>query len=534
MSAKRSKKDKKEKKAKKVKTLSFVLSMPLHYSKQQEDKLNKLFSSCQKLSNVFIQDRLKALHEMEKTRAYRSAKQDIAKLYEEESDKEKWTKKANKEYKRCKKELNALKEEYGFSKFTFRKRIGKFRHHYPTINSRVAQGLADRVWGKFEKYFFDTGKEIRFISWDNFLSIEGNDNKTGIIFKSDCRKVCLCGMEIPIANRPLTDYELEALDSTIHRVKYCRIVRIHHKHGWLYRLQLTLEGTPPAKGFCLGDGKVGIDIGTQTVAVASSENVLLTELADKANMVHNELRRINRAMDRSRRAMNPEMFAADGTIVPINKLPLECIKQNGKRLWRESKKYKALAIKRRYLYSRLARLRIVQHNTLANKMLPFGDTFYVETMRFSALAKKAKAKTEEEVKANGGKYKRRKRFGKSIANKAPASFLNILERKVKARHGNFYRIDTVKAKASQYNHITGKCVKKPLSKRWNNDIGGHRVQRDLYSAFLLMNTNRTLDGFVAKDCKATFKNFMKLHDAEIQRLTATVPTLSSMGIHKAA
>ena len=323
--------------------------MPLHYSKQQEDKLNKLFSSCQTLSNVFLQDRLKALHEMERTRVYRFAKEGIAKLYENESDKEKWTEEETKEYKRYVDLLKAFQKKYGFNKFSFRKRIGKFRHHYPTINSRVAQGLADRVWSKFEKYFFDTGKEIRFISWDNFLSIEGNDNTTGIIFKSDCRKVCLCGTEIPIANRPLTDYELEALDSSLHRVKYCRIVRIHHKHGWLYRLQLILEGTPPAKGFCLGDGKVGIDIGTQTVAVASSENVLLTELADKANMVHGELRRINRAMERSRRAMNPEMFASDGTIVPINKLPHECVKRNGKRFWRESKNYKALAINRRYL-----------------------------------------------------------------------------------------------------------------------------------------------------------------------------------------
>ena len=88
MSVKRSKKDKKEKKAKKAITSSFVLSMPLHYSKQQEDKLNKLFSSCQKLSNVFIQDRLKALREMERTRVYRFAKEGIAKLYENESDKE--------------------------------------------------------------------------------------------------------------------------------------------------------------------------------------------------------------------------------------------------------------------------------------------------------------------------------------------------------------------------------------------------------------------------------------------------------------
>jgi len=49
-------------------------------------------------------------------------------------------------------------------------------------------------------------------------------------------------------------------------------------------------------------------------------------------------------------------------------------------------------------------------------------------MSFKALTKKAKAQKKEEL-APGEKFKRRKRFGKSIANKSPAAFVNILEKK---------------------------------------------------------------------------------------------------------
>ena len=420
------------------------------------------------------------------------------------------------------------------SKYSFYNRINRFRKHYPIVNSRIAQMVAKHVWEKFDTYLFGSGEEIRFIPWDRFFSIEGNDNSTGIIFRKDKMSVTFYGMDIPIEPKHrFTEYEKEALDSKKHRVKYCRIVRIWHKRGWLYRLQLALEGTPPDKGRILGNSRVGVDIGTQTVAVVGKDNVALDELADKANTPERELRRINRAMDRSRRAMNPEFYSADGTIIPKNKLPKELLTYRGKRKWKESKRYKELASQRRYLYARIARLRKNQHLTLANKYIAYGDTFFVEKMKFSALAKKAKKQTEEEVKANHGKHKRRKRFGKSVANKAPAMFLTILKKKVESLGGSFSEIDTAKAKASQYNHVTKTYTKKPLSKRWNDDIGGYRVQRDLYSAFLIMNANSKLDGFDHRRCRGSFKKFIALHDAEIKRLT-TIHTPSSMGISKAA
>jgi len=51
-----------------------------------------------------------------------------------------------------------------------------------------------------------------------------------------------------------------------------------------------------------------------------------------------------------------------------------------------------------------------------------------------------------------------------------------------------------KVKTSQYNHIEDKYIKKDLSERWN-DFGEFKIQRDLYSSFLIMNVYAGPAGF---------------------------------------
>lgn len=56
-------------------------------------------------------------------------------------------------------------------------------------------------------------------------------------------------------------------------------------------------------------------------------------------------------------------------------------------------------------------------------------------------------------------------FGKSIGNRAPAMLLTILDRKLHYYGKELIKMNTWKAKASQYNHYTGEYKKKSLSKR---------------------------------------------------------------------
>ncbi len=72
-------------------------------------------------------------------------------------------------------------------------------------------------------------------------------------------------------------------------------------------------------------------------------------------------------------------------------------------------------------------------------------------------------------------------------------------------------------KASQFNHLTGNYTKKQLSERWN-DVGEFRIQRDLYSAFLISNTSETLDSVDVSLCNAQWNIFLELHNIEIERL----------------
>jgi hypothetical protein len=135
-------------------------------------------------------------------------------------------------------------------------------------------------------------------------------------------------------------------------------------------------------------------------------------------------------------------------------------------------------------------------------------------MRFQSLQKRTKKTTRNK---KNGKINHKKRFGKSIANHAPAMLLTIIDRKLGYQGLSIKKIDTYAAKASQFNHVTGEFTKKQLSERWN-DVGKTRIQRDLYSAFLIGNTTETLNSVDVDLCNAGWNNFVKLHNREIARL----------------
>ncbi|WP_152618051.1 hypothetical protein [Caldibacillus thermoamylovorans] len=141
----------------------------------------------------------------------------------------------------------------------------------------------------------------------------------------------------------------------------------------------------------------------------------------------------------------------------------------------------------------------------------------------------ARAK-ETTINEKTGNYNKKKRFGKSIANKAPSMLLTILDNKLKFQDTKLKKVDTYSVKASQYNHVTNEYNKKELGQRWN-DFGDFKIQRDLYSAFLIMNVNEDLKTINRELCFRKFGNFKELHDLEINRIKSSDNELiSSMGI----
>ncbi|CAL7871100.1 hypothetical protein FUSNEC_GEN_300_03045 [Fusobacterium necrophorum subsp. funduliforme] len=175
---------------------------------------------------------------------------------------------------------------------------------------------------------------------------------------------------------------------------------------------------------------------------------------------------------------------------------------------------------------KIAEKRKQSHNILANSILEIGTIVKVENMSFKGLQKRSK---KNEISEKTGKFKKKKRFGKSLSNRAPALLIEIIDRKLRYIGKNIIKINTFKVKASQLNHETEEYEKKSLSKRWG-EIVGNKIQRDLYSAFLIKNVKENLEEVDIEKVKKEFKNFVRLHNEEIERIKKSdVKTLKCMG-----
>src|SRR5690625_4142064 len=217
-----------------------------------------------------------------------------------------------------------------------------------------------------------------------------------------------------------------------------------------------------------------------------------------------ELRKVERAMDRSKRTTNPDNYNEDGTIKCGVKLE-----------WHFSKRYLRLKTIRKDLHRKIAVKRKQSHEILANHVLSLGSDIRVETISVQRLKKRGRKTTRNK---KNGKINKKKRYGKVIANRAPAMLIEIIDRKLQYQGRKIKKINTSEVKASQFNHVTRAYNKKDLSERWNEDILGERIQRDMYSAFLIGNTVDTLDAVDVDLCNGQWQNFVILHHQEVARL----------------
>ena len=267
-----------------------------------------------------------------------------------------------------------------------------------------------------------------------------------------------------------------------------------------------MEGIPPkTKNLTYGDpsARVGLDEGTSTLAVVSDKEVSLNELAPGLVPDEKKLRRINRAIDRSLRATNPDNYNEDGTI------------RKSRKTWARSKRCRRLELERRELYRRIADKRKCAHNRLANHVVSLGQDIRAEEMRIQALAKRAKTSS---VNKKNGRQRSKRRYGRIVMTRAPAMLISAIDRKLTYTGSSIKKVDTASIKASQYDHMADTCQKKPLSQRWHVFPDGTKVQRDLYSGFLIYNTDDTLKTIGRDACILHYEHFKELHDREVMRI----------------
>ena len=394
--------------------------------------------------------------------------------------------------------FNQLFKEYKFTEFYLIKEVPNIRvGRFMQLNSAIMQGLAKRAFNAVSKVRFGKAKRVNFVRKNEMTSIEGKDHLQSILFKGN--HIMLGKLKLNIIEKH-DEYTVTALRDS---VKYCRIIKKMVRGRVQYFVQLILEGVPPSR-HKINTGVVGLDIGTQTIAIASDNEVKLLELAPNLTNIVAKKIRLQRKLDRQRRANNPSYYNEDGTI------------KKGCKKWIYSKSYLKTKNKLCTLHTKLSATRKQRHNEMANYILNLGDTVYVEKMNYQGLAKRSK----NIIVNDSGRINKKKRFGKSIANKAPSLLTTLIDNKLKYIGKNLITIDTVSCKASQYNHLDNSYTKKSLSERWNV-IDGKLVQRDMYSAFLIMNVDKSLKVIDRGKCLSNYLNFKELHDIEINRLLTT-------------
>lgn len=480
-------------------TPSYVLTLRLKTESFQEDILNKRFEISRKMYNACLNELYKRYRTMQQSKAFQKAKK----------------MKKGKERNAIFRELNI---QFGLTEYAIHAFLTPMNQRFKgNIDSQAGQKIGTRVFNAFQKMMFGEAKKVYFKRYGEMESVEGKSNKTGIRFVNNT--LIWKGLSIPVIVRKQDVYAHLALQD---KVKYVRIKRAFLKGKYVYYAQLVLEGIPPqsynSEGLKqqVGIGRVGIDIGTSTIAVCSEKQAMLKVLAPNVQTYELVIQRIQRKMDRSKRATNPFKYNEDGTI-----------NRSNREKWVYSNRYVKLRNQYRELHRKNRMVRKQDHESLSNQLLLMGDTFFVEKMSFKGLQKRSN-KTEKNKK---GRFKKKKRFGRTLSNRAPSMLLSCLERKLKYNGLKLNKVNTTKVRASQYNHFDDTYTKKSLSKRWN-DFGGILIQRDLYSSFLLMNMvhDKDLDKIDRDLCFKTFDVFLKLHDELISKLRKEPHTLKSMGI----
>lgn len=252
------------------------------------------------------------------------------------------------------------------------------------------------------------------------------------------------------------------------RTTYVRILRRNVRGKMLWYAQLVQEGLPLRKEHLpVGEGVVGLDLGPNTLAAVSDKDATLEPFCPGVADMDREIRRLQRAMDRSCRATNPDAFSADGTY------------RRGARILVRSRRYRALAAAKADIERRLAAERKRAQGELANRVLAQGDIIKTEKLSYRGF---------------------QKRFGRSVKRRAPSLFVSTLKRKAASAGAQVIEFSTRTTRLSQYSHDTGEYVKKPLAQRWHVLADGRRVQRDLYSVWLARFVER--DRLDAAQCHA--------------------------------
>lgn len=451
-------------KMKRSSTKTFILEFETGLTKKDRDLCEKKLRVGRQIYNAFLGEalkRYKAYHADEEQKAVSKEYGEVKKQVEsidakikKLNDKKKDTSLSKEE----KAELIALKEErtpygeklkelsgtfeklkkrhnYGGAYYLNPMRIDQSNHFQGALNSQVVQSLSHRAIKTIEKYDenmkiykeelkkFLEGKtkekpeppKVNFVKKNETFSIEGCTNEQGITYRNgeiylDLRK------KVHIAIKPVRKndeaYYRKALEN---RVKYCRLLSREIRGKIRYYVQVVLEGVPPINHNYGEDNIDILDVKVSHLLLQKEDQKKEIELAPNCKNPEEKIADLDRKMDASRRATNPENYNEDGTC------------KEGTLKWNYSKNYEKLKARRKELYRSMAERRKISHEILANDIIEQGSNINIKHLSYKALQKRA---TGVRINENTKQPESNARQGKNIGNRAPSEFIDILSRKL--------------------------------------------------------------------------------------------------------
>ena len=453
-------------------TRAFITEIPLCISSREERALLVRLDAARQVYNACLGECLKRLRRMRESKAYQRARKLEKGNIRRDAFKE-------------------IRRRFAFSEYDLHAYAKQFNHSWlgEHLDSQAIQKLATRAFQAVEQHTYGKRGKPRFKGKNQFDSVEGKSNKTGIRWRDD--HVAWLGLKL----RAIIDRDdsvvLHGLQS---KVKYVRIVRRKIKGRNRFYAQLVCEGKPYQKSKNkIGSGPVGLDLGPSTIAVVSERDVRLLPFANEVEDYHPEIRRQQRKLDRQRRANNPQNYKPDGTT------------KAGAGNWKSSRRQKKTRARISEIKRKQAATRKTAHGRLVNEILAMGNEIKLEKLSYLAF---------------------QRRYGKSVGRRAPGMFVELLKRKAESAGVSVHEFSTTETRFSQLCHGCGTYQKKPLSRRWHICNCGVEAQRDVYSAFLAMCLDVSMDKLNAGYAEEAWPSV----DARMRAVLSSIETVNGKAL----
>ena len=382
-------------------------------------------------------------------------------------------------FKENKKNLNL--KELKLREYDLHNRIIKYKKNYEIfLDINTCQKIATQIYGWISKYCFWNWKEIRKKQWFQFISIEWKTNKTGlrVIKRKWIYYFSYKGFLKELSFKD--EYQLENFN--FEKIAYCRLVRRQFRRNYKYYLQLVMKGSSSKKKK-VSKQKAWVDFWLNAITLVREDNQCKLFHTWNASFHQERIAKLQKIVSQTYQEINPECY--DETWRLKEWVVLKC-----------NEKIKKYNKKISYLRRKQAKKLSDEQNRIRKQILIEYWELYWEELEY------------QEIK----KRERGMNLWKIIQRWSPWQMRSKLEEKWKVLY-----VDKYNYKASQYNHLTNEYIKPKLSDRvkkiWENSI-----QRDLYSAYLLLNHKENLKEIDRKKCVKNFNTFLENHNELISTL----------------